>query len=58
MDKSKITLDRNSVEVVEKALNSGDRVEIIPTKNGYKMLRKKKSEVLYEKQENHIECRE
>lgn len=55
MNKSRITLDKHSVEVAEKVLNSGDRVEIIPTKNGYKMLRKKKSEVLYENQERHIE---
>ena len=53
MNKSRITLDKHSVEVAEKVLNSGDRVEIIPTKNGYKILRKKKSEVLYENQERH-----
>ena len=53
MNRSEIILDRCSVEVIERILNSGDRVEIIPTKNGYKMLRKKKSEVLYENQERH-----
>lgn len=48
MDKSKITLDKQAIEIIEKVLDNGDRVEIIPTKNGYKILKKQKSKVLYE----------
>lgn len=38
MNKSEIILDRCSVEVIERILNSGERVEIIPVKDGFRIV--------------------
>ena len=48
MNKSEIILDRCPVEVIERILNSGERVEIIPQKNSFMIARIQRGTVKFE----------
>ena len=41
-------MDKKSVEIIEKVLEKGDRVELIPAKNGIKVIRIKRETIATE----------
>lgn len=45
MSIEKIKIDKATLEAIEKTLSKGDRVELIPVKNGLKVMQVKRKEI-------------